>query len=96
MDISERMLNAALQKATDAGLFPRRCNAYEQAANREIIRSILRAAMDEASSESRPAVANMNDPIYSQAPADRQLFVQGSVDRSRNIDLASMRPSNDA
>jgi len=47
MTVTEAMLDAALRKATEAGLFPRHCSADELAANREVMRGILFAAMND-------------------------------------------------
>jgi hypothetical protein len=75
MNVSAPMLNAALQKATEAGLFPRRCTPYEMAVNREIIRSILEAALEEALSESFPLATHRNDGAYS---TDIRLSITGN------------------
>jgi len=48
MEITECMLDAALRKAIEAGLFSRRSSAHETQANREVMRSILLAAADAA------------------------------------------------
>lgn len=56
--ISEEMLDAAIQKAVEAGIFPRRGTAYDAATNRELMRAILQAAFTaaarEAESDSNP------------------------------------------
>jgi hypothetical protein len=48
MEITECMLDAALRKATEAGLFARRSSAHEVQANREVMRLILHAAAEAA------------------------------------------------
>lgn len=48
MKVTEAMLDAALRKATEAGLFPRHCSSYEMQVNREVMFGILSAAMREA------------------------------------------------
>ncbi|TFW05798.1 hypothetical protein E4K72_10915 [Oxalobacteraceae bacterium OM1] len=45
MKITPAMLEAALLKAVEAGLIPRRSTAQEQLQNRQVIRSILEAAV---------------------------------------------------
>ncbi len=44
MRITESILDAAIRRATEAGLFSRRSTSSEMQANREIMRSILDAA----------------------------------------------------
>jgi hypothetical protein len=48
MKVTEAMLDAALRKATEAGLLPRHCSSYEMQVNREVMFGILSAAMREA------------------------------------------------
>lgn len=55
MQITPAMLEAAIRKATEAGLFPRRSSASELAANREIMYSILQAVLDAAHNETMDA-----------------------------------------
>jgi hypothetical protein len=52
MEITEFMLDAAMRKATEAGLFFRHGTLYEIAINREIMRSILQAVANAAIAES--------------------------------------------
>lgn len=47
MAVSEKMVDAAVRKATDAGLLPRRCSAADHLLYRSLIREILEAALDE-------------------------------------------------
>lgn len=49
--VTEAMLDAALRKATEAGLFPRHCSTSEMQANREVMYGILTAAMSEAAED---------------------------------------------
>jgi hypothetical protein len=51
MEITEFMLDAALRKATEAGLFSRHGTPYDNALNREIMRSILQAVAAAAQAE---------------------------------------------
>jgi hypothetical protein len=60
MRITESILDAAIRRATEAGLFSRRSTSSEMQANREIMRSILDAAVaadtaDAAMQEERSA-----------------------------------------
>lgn len=48
MQITESILDTAIRKATEAGLFSRRGTLREMQANREIMRSILEAVADAA------------------------------------------------
>lgn len=57
MKISAAMLDAALAKAVEAGLIPRRCSAQEQAQNRQVMRSILEAALTAAEDRNIAQVA---------------------------------------
>lgn len=43
MRITESIIDVAVRKATEAGLFSRHCTSSEMQANREIVRSILDA-----------------------------------------------------
>jgi hypothetical protein len=51
VEISEATLDAAIRKATEAGLFARRRTAAEMAADRELMRGILSAAFEAADQE---------------------------------------------
>lgn len=51
MNVTEVMLDAALRRATEAGLFPRHCSSYEMQVNREVMYGILSAAMREATED---------------------------------------------
>jgi hypothetical protein len=51
MEITAPMLRVAIQKATEAGLFPRRCTPYDMAINQQIMLSILIAVLETASTE---------------------------------------------
>lgn len=42
--ISEAALDAAIHKAVEAGIFPRRGNEFDAVINREVMRAILEAA----------------------------------------------------
>lgn len=48
MKVTDAMLDAALRKATEAGLFPRHCSSDEMQVNREVMYGILSAAMLDA------------------------------------------------
>jgi hypothetical protein len=45
MNITDEMLEAAVRKATEAGVFRRHCNADERTINIQIMQSILQAAL---------------------------------------------------
>jgi len=49
--VSEAVLDAAIHKAVEAGVFTRRRAAFEMTTNREIMRAILHAAFSAASEE---------------------------------------------
>lgn len=49
--VSDAVLDAALRKAVEAGVFPRRSTALEAANNREVMNSILHAAFTAARDE---------------------------------------------
>jgi hypothetical protein len=51
MDITESMLEAAMRKATEAGLFSRRCTSSDRANYREIMYSVLAAFVEAAQAE---------------------------------------------
>lgn len=51
MEITESMLQAAVRKATEAGLLSRRCTADEAERNRAVMRAILKAALELAEAE---------------------------------------------
>jgi hypothetical protein len=44
--IPDAVLDIAIRKATEAGLFPRHCSAAEHAANRQTTAAILTAALE--------------------------------------------------
>lgn len=52
--ISEAVLDAAIQKAVEAGVFPRRCSEFDAAINREVMNAILDAAFHAAVLEEEP------------------------------------------
>lgn len=56
MQITEAMLQAALQKTIDAGLISRRSSPDDDVINREILTAILQAALEAA--PSRPEEMN--------------------------------------
>lgn len=51
MEITEAMIQAAIRKATEAGLFPRHSTPFDTAINREIMLSILQAVAEAAAAE---------------------------------------------
>ncbi|HJV88602.1 MAG TPA: hypothetical protein VJ698_24265 [Noviherbaspirillum sp.] len=51
MEITDAMLDAAVRKAVEAGLFARHGTSHDLANNREIMRSVLEASMQVAISE---------------------------------------------
>lgn len=51
IEFSEAILDAAVLKAVEAGVFPRRASEFEAAMNREVMRTILRAAFAAAARE---------------------------------------------
>lgn len=52
--ITEAVLDAAIQKAVEAGVFPRRRTESDMAINRDVMSAILGAAFDAAASEQEP------------------------------------------
>lgn len=46
MEVTIEMLQAAMRKATEAGLLPRNSSAADRANSMEIMRTILQAALD--------------------------------------------------
>lgn len=46
MNLTEEMLDAAIKKAIEAGLLPRHAYRQDMAMNRELIQTILQAALD--------------------------------------------------
>jgi hypothetical protein len=46
MDITDEMLQAAVRKATEAGIFRRHCSSAELEINMQIMQSILQAAFN--------------------------------------------------
>lgn len=46
--IPEAVLDVAIQKAVEAGVFPRRGTEFDVAMNKEVMRAILEAAFDAA------------------------------------------------
>lgn len=46
MNLTEEMLDAAVEKAVEAGLLPRNACREDFAANRDLIRFVLQAAID--------------------------------------------------
>lgn len=53
MEINNEMLQAAIRKAVEAGLLPRHASPEEMRINRDLMRVVLQAAMDQAPSPSR-------------------------------------------
>ena len=57
MDITDEMLQAAVRKATEAGIFRRNCNPVEWTINMQIMQTILQAALDARNGETdKPVV----------------------------------------
>lgn len=50
MDLTEEMLDTAVQKAIEAGLLPRHACREDRHGQRELIRFVLQAALDSSSS----------------------------------------------
>ncbi len=71
MDITDEMLEAAVRKATEAGVFRRHCNADERTLNMQIMQSILQAALA------------LRDSGASESVALPRLLVKGPVTGAR-------------
>jgi len=46
VNVNEKMLDAAIRKAVEAGLLPRRARHEDRSSDQELIRYILQAALD--------------------------------------------------
>lgn len=53
MKLTEEMLDAAVEKAVEAGLLPRNACREDFAVNRELIRFVLQAGIDQSQCTSR-------------------------------------------
>ena len=83
---SEAVLDAAICKAVEAGVFPRRSTMFEAAINREIMREILEAAYTAACAEEADgdtmAVPDDGRATAERAPPRVHLSLQRSVKAS--------------
>ena len=70
MEITNVMLEAAIKRATEAGLFPRHASAFDMTINLEIMRTVLNAALDAA----RPPEITQDVPVVIGSMAERQSF----------------------
>ncbi|WP_151634589.1 hypothetical protein [Noviherbaspirillum aerium] len=56
MKITTEMIDAAMRKATEAGLLPRHARREDVSINRELIRMVLLAALESNRKSGKPAV----------------------------------------
>lgn len=58
MKITTEMIDAAMKKATEAGLLPRHARHEEVSINRELMRMVLTAALESRHDHGKPVVPN--------------------------------------
>jgi len=58
MKVTTEMIDAAMKKATEAGLLPRHARGEDASINRELIRMVLSAALESERNHARQSVPN--------------------------------------